>query len=215
MIDTPPTWTNIFCSVGGFLFGLFRKLLYICASFTIKKTFNMEELIKKIQNAVQNNGGEIRFLNHIRKERPVIQWLGVVSFEIHSLNSSGVDGEIGVGHSYNDVSVSYEKMPQDALEKISKAIDKIELVKQISQLVFEKNNSNLVGQTTVYLNESFMLESGGGTETLVDRLAVDYLTASVYDMSGETPEHLWNNVLDYFELDYATLEEIRIRLEEM
>ena len=175
----------------------------------------MEELIKKIQNAVQNNGGEIRFLNHIRKERPVIQWLGVVSFEIHSLNSSGVDGEIGVGRSYDDVSVSYEKIPQDALEKISKAIDKIELVKQISQLVFEKNNSNLVGQTTVYLNESFMLESGGGTETLVDRLAVDYLTASVYDMSGETPEHLWNNVLDYFELDYATLEEIRIRLEEI
>ena len=169
------------------------------------------ELIKKIQNAVQNNGGEI----NLSKEKVVMQWLGVVSFEIHSLNSSGVDGEIGVGYSYEDVSVSYEKMPQYALEKISKAIDKIELVKQISQLVFEKNNSNLVGQTTVYLNESFMLESGGGTETLVDRLAVDYLTASAYDMSGETPEHLWNNVLDYFELDYATLEEIRIRLEEM
>ena len=210
MIDTPPFGQIILFTWGFFYLDYSENCCTFVPSFTIKKTFNME-LIKKIQNAVQNNGGEI----NLSKEKVVIQWLGVVFFEIHSLNSSGVDGEIGVGHSYDDVSVSYEKMPQDALEKISKAIDKIELVKQISQLVFEKNNSNLVGQTTVYLNESFMLESGGGTETLVDRLSVDYLTASVYDMSGETPEHLWNNVLDYFELDYATLEEIRIRLEEM
>jgi hypothetical protein len=171
----------------------------------------MEELIKKIQNAVQNNGGEI----NLSKEKVVMQWLGVVSFEIHSLNSSGVHGEMSFGYSCDDVWLAYEKMPQYALEKFSKAIDKIELVKQISQLVFEKNNSNLVGQTTVYLNEPFMLESGGGTETLVNKLSIDYLTASVYDISGKEPEHLWNNLLDYFELDYATLEEIRIRLEEM
>lgn len=54
MIDIPPTWTNIFCSVGGFLFGLFGKLLYICASFTIKKTFNMENNNENLKKLTEN-----------------------------------------------------------------------------------------------------------------------------------------------------------------
>ena len=85
MIDTPP-FGQIILFIWGFFYLDYSEncCTFAASNSQNKKTFNME-LIKKIQNAVQNNGGEI----NLSKEKVVIQWLGVVSFEIHSLNSSG------------------------------------------------------------------------------------------------------------------------------
>ena len=182
----------------------------------------MEELIKKIQKAVDNNGGEITTFE-LDMESPSIKWddynieMSVSAFYPTYAKALLVVKGISLAER---IIITYKKIPQEVLEQVVKAIEKLELIVKIKKLVDQKKSGYypIMAEQGVELTDIVLFkEEDRAKKTSKDIvLFVHSLMVEVYDLDGEITKSVGRNLMmQYLELDYETLKEIHMKLEEM